>query len=617
MTLRGIVAMIVLAMLGGCVSIPASSPVMTGRTLDGNVREPRRLFNAPGPAADAPPIEIVRGFLRAAQDFGQDHSVARSFLTSDKRTTWRPDAPVVVHEQEVSKLPMRQAYPGQTATATPAPSASATTGAAPSGSVTGSPSSAPSTPPASDRPSLDVGLVTVEAEIPVVARIDADGVFQPARADDVQLLTFHLRVENGQWRITDPADGIVISRSDFEATFTDVQLYFRDRTGSFLVPQTRWFPITSGPATVVQALLHGPSNWLSAAVTTGAPTGTELTATGVRNEGTTLVVDLTIRAKEGVPEQRQVLSAQLRATLREAARSMDFVADDVRITVEQARFEVPLEAAEPPRLVPEVSDRLPVALDEDNRITRLTRGNSSPVEGLPAFSVDSSHPAASPDGQTYALLGAKGTRVISVRPGELPRIWSRGEAMTAPSFDVAGWLWSAPIDNAGSVRAFHVPRASAGSAEDAVRVAVPWLGGYQVRSLRVSPEGARALIVADHQGRSAVFVTGVVRGEDGVPQALTDPLQLIGDLSLARDGSWLGSDRVSVIGVRRPDTQQRVWISQIGGEVTEGIDASQMLSLSTRTDPDTLWAQTTTGVAYQSGAGLVPMSGLRWPALPG
>lgn len=425
---------------------------------------------------------------------------------------------------------------------------------------------------------------------------------------------------DGQWRIANPEDGVVISRSDFEATFSDVPLYFPDRTGHFLVPDVRWFPVTSTPTAVVSALLNGPVSWLNAAVTSGAPSGTRLTATGVRSDRNTVMIDLTRRALEASPDQRQVLLAQLRATLQDAARVLEFSAVDVQLTVEQARFEVPVTGVDPLRRAEEIQvDPRPVALDANNQLNRLTAARATVVTGLAPLSGDVSHPGVSLDGKSYAVLTGGLSSLVTLSPGRAPQVRVRGTGLSPPSFDVQDWVWTSPRSNAGvvyAVRASGAPGPSGTAGR--VEVAAPWLRGFQVSTVRISRDGARALVVATHDGKARAFVCGVVREDDGTPTVLTDPpLRLLRDLVAARGGSWLGPQRVSVLGVRATTSEQTVWRVQIGGEVSAGLAAPTARSVTTSADPLELWAQTPDGAAYQSGAGLLSIPGLRWPAVPG
>lgn len=176
------VAMSLAGLLAGCVSIPTSGPVVTGRTIDEAARPPRVKFFALGPVPGNSPEAIVRGFLRAAADFSRDHSVARSFLTPDKRTTWRPDNPVVIYSTEGGGPRLRQteAFGSRTPVeATPSPQ--------PGTSSSVSPTSGPPSSPTS--PAEPGARVTVEVGVSVQARIRDQGLYLPAAADEVQVLS--------------------------------------------------------------------------------------------------------------------------------------------------------------------------------------------------------------------------------------------------------------------------------------------------------------------------------------------------------------------------------------------------------------------------------------------
>lgn len=92
---------------------------------------------------------------------------------------------------------------------------------------------------------------------------------------------------------------------------------------------------------------------------------------------------------------------------------------------------------------------------------------------------------------------------------------------------------------------------------------------------------------------------------------------MLRDLTAARDGSWLGGERVSILGTRPGTAVQTVWRVQVGGEVSTRLAAPDVLSVTTDAEPAELWAQTSAGAAYQFGAGLLKIPGLRWPAVPG
>ncbi len=615
---RGAVFVVVAATLTGCVSIPGEGPVEPGRTLVDAQRPPRVQFQAFGPAQGDSPIGIVRGFLRAAADFSLDHNVARSFLTADKRTTWRPVSEVIVYRGSAGTVNVAQtaAWAGANAaptlsppsTASPPPTSPAATLGPSASAVAATPSAVRIVPTPQPVPGAQV---TVTVTTPVVARILDGGAYQASDPGDIAVTTFHLTVVEGQWRIRDPADGVLISLSDFSATFGDVPLYYPELTGRWLVPDVRWFPLTSSPTVVVDALLEGPSAWLEDAVTSGALSGTELTANGVRNSGGSTVIDLKRRALEASPTQRQVLLVQLRATLAESARVLSFAVGEVTVTVEQARYEIPQNTAAMPRPAEELGlDARPVVLDAQNRLARLDGLRSTPVLGLPALSPDATHPAVNADGTVFAVLTAGDSTMVTLSSQQAPRGQIKAGTLTAPSFDSSGWVWTSPTQSAGTVYAVRGTQ----------RIPLParWLAGYQVRSVRISREGARALVVAGRSGRSYAFVTGVVRDETGRPTGFTDPpLRLVSDLSGARDGAWLDARRIAVLGTRAEAAEQRVWLVQIGGEVAAGVAAPDALTIAVGSNQYELWVQTADGAAYQAGADFPRLPGVRWPAVPG
>ena len=602
-------ALALTAALTGCVSIPGQGPVEPGRTLVDAQRPPRVQFKAFGPAQGDSPVGIVRGFLRAAADFSLDHNVARSFLTADKRTTWRPVSPVIVYRGSAGTVDIAQT------------AASAARGAAPTTSpASGQPAGTPSVPPTSAAsssaaiatPSALAGAqVTVTVTVPVLARIRDGGAYQASEAGDVEVTTFHLAAIEGQWRISDPVDGVLISTTDFSATFGDVPLYYPELTGRWLVPDVRWFPLTSSPTVVIDALLRGPSAWLQGAVTSGALSDTRLTANGVRNAGGATVIDLNRRALDSSPAQRQVLLAQVRATLAESARVLSFAVGELTMTVEQARYEIPQNTATMPRPAEELGlDARPVVLDAQNRLARLDGLKSTPVPGLAALSADATHPAVNADGTVFAALLAGDSTLVTLSAQQAPKAAVRAGALTAPSFDSSGWVWTSPTQSSGTVYAVRGSQ----------RVSLParWLAGYQVRSVRLSREGARALVIAARSGRSYAFVTGVVRDETGRPTEFTvPPLQLVSDLSGARDGAWLDARRVAVLGTRPEAQEQRLWLVQIGGEITVGVAAPDALTIALGSNQYELWVQATGGAAYQAGADFPRLPGVRWPAVPG
>ncbi len=619
-------ALALLMLVAGCVSIPGDGPIVVGREL-GQPGVPRVQVYPRDPAAGASPVEIVQGFLAAAPDFAVDHRVARLFLSDDARATWRPDDPVVIYRDQGALSVQQVDDDGQPIPApNPNPTPTPRSSSSPSGSAA-SPSSSPvsgaAASPSSSRPPVERGDVpisrprdgeraTVQVRVPVVARIEQGGVYRVSESSDEEIKVYHLIAVDGQWRILDPADGVVISEADFRYTFGPVPLYFPDTGTQWLVPDLRWFPLTSAPTVVVDALLAGPTPWLRGAVTSAAPLGTQLTANGVRVDGEVLTVDLTKRALDASPRARRVLYAQLRATIDEAAQQFEFRAGELRVTVEQATFEVPSTGDPEPLIADSVTvDTRPVVLSADHRLARLDDDLSvlpvADLEHLPTAA--STHPAVSPSGQVFAVLEGSRTRLITATAKTARNLVAVGRRLTAPSFDRYDWVWTAEAASPGWV--------VAGQDDRIARVSASWLGGYQVSSLRISREGARALIVASHNGRTSAFVSGVVRGDDGAPVALTVPMALVPDLATGVDAAWVDARSVVVLGARTGSPKEQPWLVQLGGDITATVVVAGGQSITAGATAYELWVQTPKGVLTRAGGTFLPIAGVSWPAVAG
>lgn len=591
----GVAAVLLVAVVGllsGCVSIPDDGPIVQGRALIDAQRPPRVKFYESYPITGADPARIVQGFIRAAKDFSGDHEVARSYLTPDQRTRWRPNEAVVVYRGEAT---VTELDPSGTAASPTVPSPSATPSPTPSAS-----------PPAPG------ARTTVRVEVSVAARVDGTGIYRPSEAGDVARMTLTLAAVDGQWRIQDAVDGVLISEDDFLATFADVPLYFPEATGRWLIPDVRWFPVTALPSVVISALLEGPSPWLTPAVSTGAPPGTALTAAGVRIGSGTLSVDLNRQALLATAAQRQLLSAQVQTTLTEAARVLGFPSGQLVLTVDRVRFEVPQLAAPVPQPADAVPfDGRPVVLDAQHRLARMEGTRVVPVPGLATLGEDATRPAVNADGTAYAVLTTGGTRLVTVQSdGGARSVLSNAVGLTAPSFDTYGWVWTSPVVSAGTVTAVR--------GGVVVEVAVPWLSGYAVSTLKISREGTRALIVAHRGRRSSVLVVSLVRSADGAPRRMaTAPLRLASDLPVVRDASWLDGRRVMLLAIGPGSQVERLHLAEIGGRTLAGASVVGALSLTVGVAPADAWVQTAKGAAYYSGVGLRQVAGARWPAMPG
>jgi hypothetical protein len=602
--------------LSGCASIPGSGPVLSGPAIEADPRAGMVQVGGYSPAPGATPAGIVSGFLQAAVGFSSDHQVARSFLTPQRRLAWRPDAEVTVYPRssllKVKEIGAKPA-PAVTGTATPAATATATaTASAKSDSDSGRSS-------ADVRDRAEVTRVTVTT--PIEAQIDRDGRYQLAPPGKTITATFGLIRIGGEWRINALADGILIGAVDFGVTFRPFPVYFGDPTGRYLVPDVHWFPgVTDTPSAaelptaLVRMLLAGPPPWLQGAVVTGAPANTKMAVAAVVVTDDVATVDLTDEVRAADTRARQLLASQLQATLGQFG--------SVQITVRGLAFDVPAgssDTSDPsqPQGQPVADPRVdvrPVLIDAKGRLARLENGVPKAVAGVGGLAVPGANrPAVSLDSSAYAVLNADRSKLLLQLPGAQVVTVLSSAALTAPSFDPSGAIWTAPGANAGFVYA---------SATDSrpVKVKAPWLKGADVVSLRMSREGTRAVVAVQVDGHAHLLLAGVVRDANGVPLSLTQPPpDLFPALETVNDLAWVDESHVVALGRRNGASGQGPWVVQIGGDIEAAkTSLSGAESITAGNGELSVMAGTADkGILARSGALWKPVSRGRWPAFPG
>jgi hypothetical protein len=611
--------LLVAGMLAGCASIPQSGPVVHGKSGDSDPGDREQFQIIPnGPAPGASAAGIVEGFLKAAAGFGDDHRVARSFLTSQRRLAWQPDASVVVYPGQ-SALKVRDDGAPPATAPTPTPTETIAPGQS-AGDVDGPTASPTSTPAVADP--ADVTRVTVQT--PVSARIDGDGHYKPSQPGDTQTATFTLVRSDGQWRISQLGDGILVSQGDFDVTFRAYPVYYTDPAGRYLVPDLRWFASSrdeqgaaSLATTLVRVLLAGPPSWLENAVISGAPAGTRMDAAVVVSDQVA-TIDLNEAVRAANTRARQLLLSQLQTTLGQLS---DIVA--VQITVNRQSFDVPSgsgsgssdagQEAAHPVVDPQVSG-LPVVIDAKGRLDRLDNSTLTEVPDVTGLEVKGANrPAVSADGSSaYAVLDGKRHTLLLQAPGAKAVALVHGTRLTAPSFDPDGWVWTSPGLSDGYVYAGGVD--SAGSKP--VKVKAPWTKGYTVEALRISRDGTRAALAITYRGHAHLFVTGVVRDAQGVPVALNQATYELPDLTSVQDVAWMDDEDLVVLG-RRAGTTEQPWLLQLGGTVRAATAVSGAAAITAGNGETSILAGTTRGTYARAGARWTRETSARWPAYSG
>lgn len=503
----------------GCANVPsASRPQVISQSVppsapsdDDDVR-----YDEIVPRSGEAPEDIVRDYLRAAGSFDRAHARARAYLTSSGNERWKDADGAAVLE---------------------------------------------------DAPYLDVSEDGAVVKMTARQRgtILKDGSYVPGEAPFPYI--FRLKQVNGNWRIDNPPNGLLIEAGTFEAAYRPYEVYFLDSTRTRVVPDVRWFAASgdSLPSLLVSAIENGPSKLLAEAVRSDLE-GITL-QNNVEQDADRVRVYLS-----GLPEDAATLQeggfAQLVWTLNQVGvGGVEIYADNRLIR----------PASAPQRSLQQLSEWRSYNPD----------GLSVSAPGYfirdGAVWTTKNAPLAGPAGQSgygatsvAVSLNERSVAVVRGEPGEGQSLWL-GEPGQLRKTLSAGTLsrptWGAETGEVWTVRngtdVLLVPLKGA-----AARVSVPEAGRLgPIRGLRLSRDGARVALVAGERNRERLWV-GVVVREAG--QASIDSLRAI-DVGGApvQDVSW--SDSLSVVALVRDGEEASSLFSLYAVSIT-GVAAIRLVA---------------------------------------
>ena len=488
------IAVVVLLVVTGCATIPTSGPVGKSDPLPPRNNSVNVNLQQFSPVAGASPESIIRGFIESGTGVNDDFQIARQYLTPGLAQSWAPDKRTVVYKDAFA---VTQGEDKDT-----------------------------------------FGL-----KFDLVSTVDATGVLSPAKEGATESLTVRVVQVDGEWRISETPDVLVLTEATFQTLFSPFSLYFYDPTFTYGVPDVRWLAGRSSrtPTSIVKAMLNGPAPYLKGAVVSAFPNGISLERDSVPvNDG---VAKIGLTAKpllETSVKQRQQMRAQMLTTLQKSLNNVTevkFLADEREIDMGG-----PGDVAGP-LIIDNPVAPTQVALAKNELVT-FDGTKISPIANMASVAnLAPSVPAVSYSGKEYAFRAGAGNQIYAITAGQQPALAIGGVALTPPSFAPNGWLWSATGDGTGTVVA--IKPADGGKMGTPVVMTVPWLVGRQVTTLRVSRDGTRALVVSEANGVSRVNIAGIFNAGD-VPKELTDPLSLAHSGTVAL-GVWAGESSVAVM----------------------------------------------------------------------
>ena len=475
--------------LAGCTSLPTSS---APAPFDVSAKDGSGIqFSAEGPSADADAATLVNDFLLACAAGPQDdYATARLFLSAASARSWQPETEILVYDTDT------------------APSVTA-------GSETAT-------------------QVDVTVAVLGVASVDASGVLTRVATSTVSR-TFTLVREEGQWRINNPENMVLMSRASFTASFSLANLYFPTAEGGDLVADPRWYPSRRLASHLLAGLVEGPRQSLAPVTANAIPPGTTVPSQGLD------VADGVARV-----ELNAVMpsSESARTTLAwELVRTLTQVADVLRVSASLSGDVLDMQA------IP-----VPPTYSLDTLVGAGPGGiglvSSSSVTELTAVT-DASNPTVSPvDSSLIAWSGTDG--VYAQRDGTTVAFLP-GQAPLGPSVDRFGWVWGPATASSVSV---------GGGVDGAFSVSVESESAGQIRAVRISPDGTRALVL---RGSDASAWVGVVeRGASGRPLAIRSLEEIPLEHGSVVDASWTTSTGLALV-VRPTGEDDQLVTMPLGG----------------------------------------------------
>ena len=475
--------------LAGCTSLPTSS---APAPFDVSAKDGSGIqFSAEGPSSDADAATLVNDFLLACAAGPQDdYATARLFLSAASARSWQPETEILVYDTDT------------------APSVTA-------GSETAT-------------------QVDVTVAVLGVASVDAFGVLTRVAASTVSR-TFTLVREEGQWRINNPENMVLMSRASFTASFSLANLYFPTAEGGDLVADPRWYPSRRLASHLLAGLVEGPRQSLAPVTANAIPAGTTVPSQGLDVADGVARVEL----NAVMPSSESARTA----LAWELVRTLTQVADVSRVNASLSGDVLDTQA------IP-----VPPTYSLDTLVGAGPGGvglvSSSSVTELAAVT-DASNPTVSP--VDSSLVAWSGTDGVYAQRGGTTVAFLPGQAPLGPSVDRFGWVWGPATVSSVSV---------GGGVDGAFSVSVESESAGQIRAVRISPDGTRALVL---RGSDATAWVGVVeRGASGRPLAIRSLEEIPLEHGSVVDASWTTPTGLALV-VRATGEDDQLVTMPLGG----------------------------------------------------
>lgn len=519
--------LVVAALLAGCVRMPTSGPVVESEVTAGADDAPGISFDPRPPQAGEPAADIVAGFFEAMKATPVRTTVARQFLSREAAESWTPEQQILTYAE------LGDVSPG----------------------------------------------TFVRVPLTEVNTYDARGAWQ--RTDAGAQLSLRLVQEDGEWRIDELPDALIVPDSWFDDWYERAALFYFDPTAQVLVPEPVFVPRGEQYASsLVRGLLTPLGEESLDVVRSFFPPGT--------TPGLSVPIESGIArvALSGDPDAVDEETAERMLTQLVWTLGQEQRISAVELSVGERTFtgagglapvNLSFGAAYDPNGDRASTDLF--ALEEDRLVTGRVGdlGPTSGPFGEPGYGLRSI--GVNLPGTRVAAVSATGTDLLlaatEAPTGEVTTPVVGAVDLAAPHWDHRDRTW---VLDRGAGRARVVQVADGVAAE----LVVPGLTGRRVTELIVSRDGSRLVAVVRGLESDRVVSVRVRHDAAGTVLGFTPPrtLPLPDGTARIRDVAWRSPTTVSVLSDINEERSQVRTISVDGAP--GGISTSGATSLRGR-----------------------------------
>lgn len=513
-------AVATVGLLSGCTTLPGESApeVVSSYATSPTLEE--IITPKPGNPSDL----MLRDFITASAQPLVNHEAARRFLTEEANERWQADGDVFV----LDKMDI-----------------------------------------ASDG-SARQDRIRYKMRGNLIGSVGAGGAYKPMFTG--YETTFDMLRVDGEWRIDNLPNAIIVDRNDFATMYQPRTVYFLNQKGTALVPDRRWVYTRqqSLPAALISLLIAGPRTELTQGVRTMLPKDATAQTRNVAAQGVS--VEFTGLTSLGSAE-REMLAAQVVWTLAasEVRGPYHITADGVALSEQVGEA---WQVQDVSRFDPGAEVQMPLRAIIGGRLVQVT-SDGTEVRRNPGWAGQNSveSVAINPQGSVFAVVTGSDEQQRSLLIGQedgTPDVALSAQSLTRPTWGL-GSDTVYTVENGRQV--VRLDRRQVGTVvrSDVNMDAVTQLRdpGAAISVFRVSRDSTRAVMLINGQ----VFVTVIETDANG-GQRLGKPVQVgnqIGDTATTVDWHPDGS---LVVGTRSADSP--LWSVAVDGSTTVPLPARNL-----------------------------------------